>query len=61
MYIESLGTRLRIERFKRNMTQGQVCQELKMKVSTLSQIENDKGVHFDSTIRKLLKFYGINA
>lgn len=57
MYKESLGTRLRIERFKRNMTQKEVCRELEMKVFTLSQIENDKGIHFDSTIRKLVGFY----
>lgn len=61
MYTESLGTRLRNERFKRNMTQTEVCKELKMKVNTLSHIENDKGKPYKSTINKLINFYGLNS
>ncbi|MCM3573265.1 helix-turn-helix domain-containing protein [Mesobacillus subterraneus] len=60
MYQESLGTRLRMERFKRNLTQAQVCKEIGMKVDTLSQIENDKGTHFDSTLQRLLDYYEID-
>jgi len=38
MHSQSLGAILRIERFKSNLTQEQVCKDLKMKVSTLSSI-----------------------
>lgn len=41
---QSLGDILRMERFKRNFTQEEVCKVLKMKVSTLSRIENNKSV-----------------
>lgn len=61
MQNESIGTQLRLERFKRNLTQAQVCKELGMKVSTLSQIENDKGNSRKSTLNKLIKFYEMTA
>jgi transcriptional regulator with XRE-family HTH domain len=61
MYKESLGTRLRLERFKKNMTQAQVCKELGMKVATLSLIENDKSNHHESTIKKLLDYFGLDS
>lgn len=61
MYKESLGTRIRLERFKKNMTQAQVCKEVGMKVNTLSQIENDKGIHYESTIKKLTDYFGIDS
>jgi transcriptional regulator with XRE-family HTH domain len=55
--IESLGTRLRLERFKRNMSQEQVCEKLNMTVRTLGNIENDKGNHRKSTLKRLTDFY----
>ena len=61
MQKESIGTKLRLERFKRNLTQAQVCKELGMKVSTLSQIENDNGNPRKSTLNKLIKFYKTTA
>jgi len=57
---ESLGTRLRLERFKRNMSQEEVCERLHMTTRTLGQIENDKGKHRQSTLKKLTDFYGID-
>jgi transcriptional regulator with XRE-family HTH domain len=57
---ESLGILLRLERFKRNMTQAQVCREISMKVRTLSQIENGKGNHFKSTIQRLQNYYNLD-
>lgn len=42
------------------MAQAEVCKVLNMKVHTLSQIENDKGKYRESTIKKLLTFYGMN-
>lgn len=61
MQKDRIGTRLRMERFKKNMTQTQVCKELGMKVNTLSQIENDKGNHRKSTIEKICNFYEMKA
>jgi transcriptional regulator with XRE-family HTH domain len=58
--IESLGTRLRLERFKRNMSQEQVCEKLNMTVRTLGNIENDKGNHRKSTLKRLTDFYGVD-
>lgn len=57
MKIEGLGTRLRLERFKKNLSQEQVCEELNMTTRTLSNIENDKGNHRQSTLKKLTDFY----
>lgn len=59
MQPESLGVILRIERFKRNLTQEQVCKDLQMKVSTLSRIENNKSVR-GTTIKRLLNYYQMN-
>lgn len=56
---ESLGTQLRLERLKRNMSQEQVCEELNMTTRTLGNIENDKG-NYRSTLKKLTDFYGID-
>lgn len=56
MHPESLGAILRMERFKRNLTQEQVCKDLNMKLSTLSKIENNKGVR-GTTIKKLMNYY----
>jgi transcriptional regulator with XRE-family HTH domain len=61
MHPESLGNRLRMERYKRNMTQTQVCIELGMKVTTLSLIENDKGNPRKSTIKRICDFFGMKA
>jgi transcriptional regulator with XRE-family HTH domain len=57
---ENLGARLRIERFKRNMSQEQVCEELNMTTRTLGNIENDKGNHRQSTLNKLIDFYELD-
>jgi transcriptional regulator with XRE-family HTH domain len=59
MHAESLGAILRIERYKRNLTQEQVCKELKMKISTLSRIENNKSVR-GTSIKKLINYYQMN-
>lgn len=56
MHPESLGAILRMERFKRNLTQEQVCEALQLKVSTLSRIENNKSVR-GKTIKRLMDFY----
>jgi transcriptional regulator with XRE-family HTH domain len=56
---ESLGAILRMERFKRNLTQEQVCKAIQMKIETLSRIENDKSVH-GRTIKKLIDFYKLD-
>jgi transcriptional regulator with XRE-family HTH domain len=61
MYTENLVTRVRLERFKRNMTQAQACKELGMRVGTLSHIENDTGNPRKSTIKKLCNIYGMKA
>jgi transcriptional regulator with XRE-family HTH domain len=58
LHHESLGTILRMERFKRNLTQEQVCEALQMKMKTIRMIENDKSVH-GKTIKKLIDFYGL--
>ncbi|WP_413231383.1 helix-turn-helix domain-containing protein [Mesobacillus sp. S13] len=60
VYKESIGTRLRLERFKKNMTQTAVCKEIGMKVDTLSRIENNKGKHHKSTIKKLCDYFKID-
>ena len=57
---ESLGTRVRLERFKRNMSQEEVCEKLHMTTRTLGQIENDKGNHRKSTLKKITDFYGMD-
>lgn len=57
---ESLGTQLRLERLKRNMSQEQVCEELNMTTRTLGNIENDKGNYRGSTLKKLTDYYGID-
>ncbi|WP_285856886.1 helix-turn-helix domain-containing protein [Mesobacillus subterraneus] len=56
MHPESLGEILRMERFKRNLTQEQVCEALQMNIKTLSRIENDKSVN-GKTIKRLIDFY----
>jgi transcriptional regulator with XRE-family HTH domain len=56
VYRESLGTILRMERFKRNLTQDQVCEAIQLNIKTLSRIENDKSVN-GKTIKKLIDFY----
>ncbi|WLR54273.1 helix-turn-helix transcriptional regulator [Mesobacillus subterraneus] len=56
MHPESLGAILRMERFKRNLTQEQVCKALQMKSETLSKIENNKSVN-GKTIKRLIDFY----
>ncbi|MCM3663435.1 helix-turn-helix transcriptional regulator [Mesobacillus subterraneus] len=45
-----------MERFKRNLTQEQVCEALQMNIKTLSRIENDKSVN-GKTIKRLIDFY----
>jgi transcriptional regulator with XRE-family HTH domain len=57
---ESLGTQLRIERFKRNMSQEKVCEELNMTTRTLGNIENGKGNPRQSTLNKLIDFYELD-
>lgn len=57
---DSLGTRLRMERFKRNMSQEDVCEKLHMTTRTLSNIENDKGIHRQSTLNKLIDLYDLD-
>jgi len=59
MHPESLGAILRIERYKRNLTQEQVCKDLQMKVSTLSRIENNKSVR-GASIKRLINYYQMN-
>jgi len=56
MHSESLGAILRMERFKRNLTQEQVCKDLNMKLRTLSKIENNKSVR-GTTIKRLMNYY----
>lgn len=58
MHPESLGAILRMERFKRNLTQEEVCQAIQMNIKTLRMIENDKSVH-GKTIKRLLDYYGL--
>lgn len=58
--MESLGTRLRVERLKRNMSQEKVSEKLNMVIKTLSGIENDKGNHRQSTLNKLAELYGVD-
>jgi transcriptional regulator with XRE-family HTH domain len=53
---ESLGDILRLERYKRNLTQEEVCKALEIKLNTLSRIENNKSVR-GTTIKKLLSYY----
>jgi transcriptional regulator with XRE-family HTH domain len=55
---ESLGAILRMERFKRNLTQQEVCEAIQMKLSTLSKIENNKIVR-GSTVKRLMDFYDL--
>ncbi|MBT2680070.1 helix-turn-helix transcriptional regulator [Bacillus sp. ISL-35] len=57
---ESLGSQLRVERCKRNMSQEKVCEELNMTTRTLGNIENDKGNHRQSTLNKLIEFYELD-
>ncbi len=59
MYPDTFGAIMRMERFKRNLTQQEVCEALRMKVSTLSRIENNKSVR-EATIKRLIDFYEIN-
>jgi transcriptional regulator with XRE-family HTH domain len=60
MNSEGLGARLRLERLKRNMSQEQVGEELNMTTRTLSNIENDKGNHRQSTLIKLIEYYELD-
>lgn len=55
---QSLGAILRMERFKRNLTQEQVCEALKMNIKTLCKIENNKSVS-GKTIKRLMDFYDL--
>lgn len=55
MHTESLGAILRMERFKRNLTQEQVCEALQIKIATLSRIENNKNVS-GRTIKRSVNF-----
>ncbi|MBT2661965.1 helix-turn-helix transcriptional regulator [Bacillus sp. ISL-45] len=57
---ESIGTQLRLERCKRNMSQESVCEKLNMTTRTLSNIENDKGNPRQSTLNKLIDFYELD-
>jgi transcriptional regulator with XRE-family HTH domain len=57
---ESLGTKLRLERLKRNMSQEEVCEELNMATRTLGHIENNKGNHRQSTLNKLIDYYELD-
>jgi transcriptional regulator with XRE-family HTH domain len=59
MHPESLGAILRMERFKRNLTQEQVCKALQMKLETLSKIENNKSMN-GKTIKRLIDYYEMN-
>jgi transcriptional regulator with XRE-family HTH domain len=58
LHPESLGAILRIERFKRNLTQEQVCEAIQMNIKTLRRIENDNSVN-GKTIKRLIDFYGL--
>jgi transcriptional regulator with XRE-family HTH domain len=58
MHPDSLGAILRMERFKRNLTQEQVCKDLNMKLNTLSKIENNKSVR-GTTIKRLMNYYQV--
>ncbi|MBT2680072.1 helix-turn-helix transcriptional regulator [Bacillus sp. ISL-35] len=48
-----------MERFKRNLTQEQVCKALQMKLETLSNIENNKSMN-GKTIKRLIDYYEMN-
>jgi len=58
MLPESLGAILRMGRFKRNLTQQEVCETIQMQLSTLSRIENNKSVR-RKTIKKIMEYYGL--
>ncbi|GAM15075.1 hypothetical protein SAMD00020551_3231 [Mesobacillus selenatarsenatis SF-1] len=45
-----------MERYKRSLTQEKVCEDLDIKLNTLSRIENSKSVR-GTTIKKLLNYY----
>ncbi|MBT2642914.1 helix-turn-helix transcriptional regulator [Bacillus sp. ISL-41] len=53
---ERLGDILKMERYKRNLTQEEVCEALDMELDMLNKIENNKSVR-GSTIKKLLNYY----
>lgn len=57
---ESVGTQLKFERCKRNMSQEKVCEELNMTTRTLINIENGKGNPRKSTLNKLIDFYDLD-
>lgn len=59
MYPQGLGAILRIARFKRRLTQEQVCEAIQVNLTTLDKIENDKGVN-GKTIKMLIDFYDLN-
>ncbi|RSD24860.1 helix-turn-helix domain-containing protein [Mesobacillus subterraneus] len=56
MKTSSLGDILKMERYKRNLTVEQVCEELEIKLKTLNRIEENKSVR-GTTIKKLLSYY----
>lgn len=55
----SIGAQLRIERLKRSMSQKDVSEKTNISVRLLGEVENNKGSHRESTINRLLEFYGL--
>lgn len=58
--MESIGNKLKIARFKKNLTQRQVQELSGITIVTLSNIENGKVKHPQGdTVKKLCKLYKI--
>lgn len=55
-----LGCYLRELRFTENMTQQEICQELKIHPNSLSRIENGRNFEI-LTLLQIADFYGIDA
>lgn len=55
-----LGCYLRELRFNENMTQQEICQELKIHPNSLSRIENGRNFEI-LTLLEIAEFYGVDA
>lgn len=55
-----LGCYFRELRFNENMTQQEICQELKIHPNSLSRIENGRNFEI-LTLLEIADFYGLNA
>lgn len=57
MLKESIGTKLRLMRFAKNITQKEVAEKLGININTVSAYENDKIKHEIGLVKRFIKLY----